>query len=77
MRKFVNSAKKYNIGHGFYYSVVVNNFLNVQDSEVRNGSLADGQIGITNNTYNEVVLEQLDELWSQYGDLTEVSTVPA
>lgn len=73
VRKFVDSAKKYDIGHGFYYSVVVNNFLNVQDSEVRNGSLADGQVGITNSTYNEVVLEQLDELWSQYGDLTEAS----
>lgn len=72
VRKFVDSAKKYNIGHGFYYSVVVNNFLNVQDSEVRNESLADGQLGITDNTYTEVVLDQLDELWSKYGDLTEV-----
>ncbi|KFZ02636.1 hypothetical protein V501_09510, partial [Pseudogymnoascus sp. VKM F-4519 (FW-2642)] len=44
VESFVESAQKYNIGHGFYYSVVVNNFLNVQNAEVLNTSLAWGQI---------------------------------
>lgn len=71
-KSFVNSAKDYNIGHGFYYSVVVNNFLNVQQSKVRNGNLSPGQVGITDATYNQIVLDQLTELWSNYGSLTEV-----
>jgi hypothetical protein len=71
-KSFVNSAKAYGVGHGFYYSVVVNNFLNVQNSEVRTGTLSPGQVGITNATYNQVVLDHLTELWSNYGSLTEV-----
>lgn len=71
-RNFVNSAKKYNVGHGFYYSVVVNNFLNVQQSKVRPGELSPGQVGITDDIYDEIVLAQLTELWSNYGSLTEV-----
>lgn len=73
VRMFVDSAKQHGVGHGFYYSVVVNNFLNVQNSEVRDVDLAPGQVGITNGTYNEVVLKQLEELWGKYGELTEVS----
>ncbi|KAJ5090524.1 Glycoside hydrolase family 29 [Penicillium argentinense] len=72
VRSFVDSAQKYNIGHGFYYSVVVNNFLNVQNSGVRAGSWAPGQVNITNSTYDQVVLDQLGELWKDYGSLTEI-----
>ena len=72
VRKFITSAAIANVGHGFYYSVVVNNFLNVQQSEVRNGSLAPGQVGITEDTYNQIVYDMLTELWSNYGKLTEV-----
>lgn len=70
--KFVKSAKRYDVGHGFYYSVVVNNFLNVQNSAVRDTKLTPGQVGITNETYNQVVFDQLTELWTKYGTLTEV-----
>jgi len=73
VQSFVESAQKYDIGHGFYYSVVVNNFLNVQNSEVRAGSWAPGQVNVTNSTYDQVVLDQLGELWKNYGSLTEVS----
>jgi hypothetical protein len=51
----------------FYYSVVVNNFLNVQDSEVNATSWAPGQVNITNGTYDEIVFDQLTELWTNYG----------
>ncbi|UNI23119.1 hypothetical protein JDV02_008957 [Purpureocillium takamizusanense] len=70
--RFVKSAKRYGVGHGFYYSVVVNNFLNVQNSAVRNTELAPGQVGITNETYNQIVFDQLTELWTKYGTLTEI-----
>jgi hypothetical protein len=72
VRSFVNSAEKYNIGHGFYYSVVVNNYLNVQNSEVRPNTWAQGQVNITNGTYDQIVYDQLTELWTNYGKLTEV-----
>ncbi|OQE22293.1 hypothetical protein PENSTE_c010G06341 [Penicillium steckii] len=72
VQSFVESAQKYDIGHGFYYSVVVNNFLNVQNSEVRAGSWAPGQVNVTNSTYDQVVLDQLEELWKNYGSLTEI-----
>lgn len=70
--KFVKSADNYGIGHGFYYSSVVNNYLNVQKGKVRD-DLAKDQIPISNQTYDQVVLAQLNELWKKYGKLTEVS----
>lgn len=72
VEKFVHSARKHNIGPGFYYSVVVNNFLNVQNSEVNSTSWAPGQVNITNSTYDQIVADQLTQLWKHYGDLTEV-----
>lgn len=74
IRSFVDSTKKYGLGHGFYYSSVVNNYLNVYGSEARNEPLAPGQVGVTTETYNKVVIDQLTELWGQYGDLTEVGS---
>lgn len=74
VRAFVDAAKKRDIGTGFYYSVNVNNFLNVQNSVVRpNETLAEGQVRVTNETFGDIVNSQLEELWSEYGDLTEVS----
>lgn len=75
VKLFSESAEKYGIGHGFYYSTNVNNFLNVQDSLV-NATWSAGEIRITNETYDEIVIAQLTELWTQYGEgkLTEVRT---
>ncbi|OBT53599.1 hypothetical protein VE04_07443 [Pseudogymnoascus sp. 24MN13] len=72
VKSFVDSAEKYNVGHGFYYSLVWNNFLNVQDSKVRNATLSPGQVGITDSTYDQIVQDQLTDLWSNYGNLTEL-----
>lgn len=70
--EFVASSKAKKIGHGFYYSSVVNNFLNVQGGKVRTEPLSEGQVGITDKTYDQVVFDQLTELWTEYGSLTEV-----
>lgn len=75
VKSFVNSAENYNVGHGFYYSVVVNNFLNVQNSEVLTTALSPGQVGITESTYDQIVLDQLTDLWTNYGNLTEVMSL--
>jgi len=77
VKSFTNSAKKYGIGHGLYYSTVVNNFLNVQQSEVNATSWAVGQVRISNETYDKIVVAQLTELWTNYGSLTEVSRARA
>jgi hypothetical protein len=70
--EFVASCRAKNIGHGFYYSSVVNNFLNVQGGKVRTEPLSDGQVGITDEIYDQIVFDQLTELWTEYGSLTEV-----
>jgi alpha-L-fucosidase len=72
VKMFTESAEKYGVGHGLYYSTVVNNFLNVQKSEVNATWGGEGQVRITNDTYDEIVIAQLTELWSNYGSLTEV-----
>lgn len=72
VKLFAASAEKYGVGYGFYYSTVVNNFLNVQNSLV-NATWSPGEIRITNETYDEIVIAQLTELWTGYGTLTEVS----
>lgn len=72
VKSFVESAQNGNIGHGFYYSLMWNNFLNVQSGEVITNSWTPGQVNITNSTYSQVVLDQLTELWTQHGNLTEV-----
>lgn len=68
---FADSAARYGVGHGFYYSTIVNNFLNVQNSLV-NATWSEGEIRISNSTYDEIVIAQLTELWTKYGTLTEV-----
>lgn len=72
IRSFSESSQKYGIGHGFYYSSVVNNYLNVYNSEERTAPLSKNQVGVTTEMYNKVVMQQLAELWSNYGNLTEV-----
>ena len=71
--QFSRSARKAGVGYGYYYSTVVNNFLNVQDSRVNESAWAPGQVNVTDAVYDGVVLDQLGELWSDYGPLTEVS----
>jgi alpha-L-fucosidase len=77
VKSFADSAEKYGVGHGFYYSVVVNNFLNVQDSEVLTTTLSPRQVGTTNSTYDQIALDQLTDLWTNYGKLIEVKSLQA
>lgn len=72
VQSFVDSAARFGVGTGFYYSTIVNNFLNVQHSLV-NATWSEGEIRVANDTYDEIVLAQLTELWTKYGTLTEVS----
>ena len=57
---------------GIYYSVGANNYLNVAYGTVRNATLAPGQVSISQSTYESIVLQQLTELWTTYGELDEI-----
>lgn len=46
--------------------------MNVQLGKVRTEPLSDGQVGISDETYDQIVFDQLTELWTEYGSLTEV-----
>ena len=69
---FVKSCQKAGIKTGFYYSVVWNNWLNVQGTHVQPGPLAPGQVPIDQQTYESIALQQIEELWSNYGQLLEI-----
>ena len=70
--EFIASCTAASLSTGIYYSVVVNNFLNIANGEVRNATLAPGQVGITQATYQSIVLQHLTELWTRYDQLGEV-----
>ena len=70
---FIASCKMYNITPGIYYSLNQNFYLNVGHGKVMNVSkLYPGQISVTQDLYNKIVLAQMRELWSNYGDLSEL-----
>ncbi|CAF1334163.1 unnamed protein product [Adineta ricciae] len=69
--EFVKSCYKQKIQTGFYYSTVINNYLNVQ-----NDTLKEGQLNITQQVYTNIVLSHLRELWTNYGNLEEICFAP-
>lgn len=65
--EFVASCKKYGLKPGIYYSASCNGYLNVDNpGKVRSGN-ADEQ-----KKYNDIVRQQITELWGNYGELFEV-----
>lgn len=68
---FVASAKKKGMGYGFYYSVVSNAYANVNSGQVQPGAGA-GQIVLTQQQYEEIVIAHLTELYTSFGPLSEV-----
>ncbi|CAF4400930.1 unnamed protein product [Rotaria sp. Silwood2] len=69
---FIKSCEKKQIRTGFYYTVVTNNWLNVDNGFVQNRTLKPGQLNVTQKTYDNIVLQQLRELWTNYGTLDEI-----
>ncbi|CAF3065525.1 unnamed protein product [Rotaria socialis] len=69
---FVQSCEKKQIRTGFYYTVVSNNWFNVESGLIQNRTLQPGQVNVTQETYDNVVLQQLREIWSRYGTLNEI-----
>lgn len=72
LRQFVDSTTSAGIGHGFYYSLTNNFFLNVLGHEVQNTTLLPGQVGVTQQEFEDIAFNSVSELWTQYGNLTEI-----
>jgi alpha-L-fucosidase len=70
VRDFVESCRKYGIKPGIYASVTANGFLEVDNPGVVNRGKGGDQEKQDN--YSRVCETMLTELWSRYGELTEV-----
>lgn len=64
---FIKSCKKYGIKPGIYASTTANGYLHVD-----NPGLVQKGSPVTQEEYNKIVVQQLTELWSNYGDLFEI-----
>ena len=67
VREFVDACRKYDILPGLYYSVSCNQYMNVD-----NPGLVRDRDPEKQRAYNEMALEQLTELWTNYGELFEI-----
>lgn len=64
--EFIASCKKYGIKPGLYYSTSYNWYYQVFGGRAKSGSEADQK------EYNDIVIKQVTELWSRYGELFEI-----
>lgn len=67
VKDFVESCKKYGIKPGIYASTSANGYLYVDNP----GRVQEGG-PVTQDQYREIVMKQLTELWSNYGELFEI-----
>ena len=72
VKDFVSACAKYGIQPGIYYSLNQNFYLNSAHGAVLNTSLIPGQAKVTQDLYNKIVLAQMRELWTNYGELSEI-----
>lgn len=69
---FIASCRKYGVLPGIYYSLNENYYLNAGLGVVRNTTLLPGQEKVSQELYAKIVLAQMRELWSNYGNLSEI-----
>ena len=69
---FGRACARHGIGLGIYYSVNANEYLNYANGVRDPATLRPGQQRVTQAEYNDIVLQQLGELWGRYGDLAEI-----
>eukprot|EP00658_Telonema_sp_P-2_P016394 TRINITY_DN1635_c0_g1_i3.p1 TRINITY_DN1635_c0_g1~~TRINITY_DN1635_c0_g1_i3.p1 ORF type:complete len:505 (+),score=123.21 TRINITY_DN1635_c0_g1_i3:177-1691(+) len=73
VEQFVTATEAAGIGHGFYYSLTNNFYLNVASHSVRPPSTAlPGQVVVSQTEFEQLALAQVTELWTQFGELTEI-----
>lgn len=64
---FVKSCRKYGVKPGLYYSIACNGYYNVDNP----GKVLSGNDD-EQKQYNEMVIKQVTELWTKYGELFEI-----
>jgi alpha-L-fucosidase len=72
---FFASCKKYDVKPGLYYSASCNAYCNVDNPGViqnKDGKLSADEIKAAQEIYNNMVIKQLTELWTNYGDIFEI-----
>ena len=67
VKDFIASCKKYGVKPGIYASASANGYLHVQ-----NPGLVSPKGPVDQKTYNGIVMQQLTELWTNYGKLFEI-----
>ena len=72
LQQFVDATSARGIGHGFYYSLTNNFKLNVRSHAVQPGPLLPGQLNVTQQEFEDFAFNSVSELWSNYGNLTEI-----
>eukprot|EP00933_Yihiella_yeosuensis_P015404 TRINITY_DN13443_c0_g2_i1.p1 TRINITY_DN13443_c0_g2~~TRINITY_DN13443_c0_g2_i1.p1 ORF type:complete len:486 (+),score=82.37 TRINITY_DN13443_c0_g2_i1:23-1459(+) len=72
LHEYSKTLEANGIGHGFYYSFPKNFYLNVDKMKVLNRSLLPGQIKVTQDEFEAIAFSHLEELWSNYGALSEI-----
>ena len=70
-RAFMDTLSAHHMGGGFYYSLTNNFYLNEYHHAVQNTSLLPGQQKVTQQQYEQIALQQLTELFTRFGPLTE------
>lgn len=66
VKEFIESCKKYGVKPGIYASTTANGYLEVDKGKVISENPKEQK------KYNEIVQQQLTELWTNYGDLFEI-----
>ena len=73
LANFSQTMQMNDIGHGFYYSLGNNFYLNYHDDKPGNRSkILPGQEYVPQEDYNKIVIAHVTELWTKYGDLFEI-----
>eukprot|EP00039_Didymoeca_costata_P024254 m.9779 g.9779 ORF g.9779 m.9779 type:complete len:461 (-) comp4131_c0_seq1:25-1407(-) len=70
---FVKEMEAAGIPHSFYYSLKDSFYLNAISDNVKNpNTLIKGQINVTQEQFEDISVAAITELWSQFGNLTEI-----
>lgn len=74
LRRFVNSAKAWGVGYGFYYSIMKSFYLchSFSGGNSCMNEILKNQYNLTAEQYTDIAKQHVTELWTEYGDLTEI-----
>ena len=73
LQQFSDTMRARGLGHGFYYSLTNNFFLNEAGFHVRPPStLLPGQANVSQAQFEALALASITELWTAFGELREI-----